>query len=84
MSNVPIKGPQGKGTAGRTDWPMPEAQESYEEEGKRDVVTDIPSMEPFDLKAPEGDHTPNGTTVLKDGKIGWSFQHGRGNGGVGV
>ena len=78
-----MKPPKGKSDYGN-DAQMPEPQERYEEEGLKDVVTDIPSMEPFDLKAPEEDHTPNGKTVLKDGRIGWSFQHGRGDGGVGL
>ena len=72
------EGPKGKAEAGRQDWPMPEAQERYEEEGKKDVVTDIPSMDPFDLKAPETDHTPNHTSGPKQAKTENFFHHGRG------
>jgi hypothetical protein len=82
--NGPNKGPQGKDEEGRMDWPMPETQERYEEEGDRDVIVGERSLEPFDHRAPEDDHTPNGKTVLKDGKIGWNFQRGRGNGGLGL
>ena len=82
---VPIKGPHGKGDAGRIGWPMPEPQEKYEEEGARpDIVDGNFTQDPFSLKAHEEDHTPNFTKAPKGEKIGWNFQKGRGNGGVGI
>jgi hypothetical protein len=77
------KGPVGKDEEGNLDV-MPEPQERYENNPVKDVVTDIPSMDGFELKAPEDNHTPNFTKAPKGGKIGWNFQHGRGNGGVGI
>jgi hypothetical protein len=80
---VPIKGPVGRDDEGGDSY-MPEPQEHYESYGEHIGVTDIPPLDPFDLKAPEGDHTPNHTKAPKGSKIGWNFQHGRGNGGVGI
>jgi hypothetical protein len=82
---IAIKGPQGKDAAGRQGWPMPEPQEMYEEEGGRpDVVDGNFVQDPFELKADAQDHTPNHTKGPKESKIGWNFQAGRGNGGVGL
>ena len=80
---------QGKGPVGKADYgneaSMPEPQERYDAHDEhRDLKDGNFTQDPFSLKAHEEDHTPNGKTVLKDGKIGWSFQHGRGDGGVGL
>lgn len=72
----PNKGPQGLDHEGND---AKEPQEPYEAmDGHRDVKDGNFTQDPFSLKAHEDDHTPNGKTVLKDGKIGWSFQRGRG------
>jgi hypothetical protein len=66
---LPIKGPQGKGTAGADRWPMPEPQERYEEVGGRiDKVDGNFTEDPFTLRAPESDHTPNHTSGPKPSK----------------
>ena len=75
----PNKGPQGKDLKSFNDTEMPEPQERYEEEGAHPDLKDGNfTQDPFSLKAHEEDHTPNGKEVLKDGKIGWNFQQGRG------
>lgn len=80
----PNKGPQGHSTYGGKSF-MPEAQERFEANGEHsDVKEGNFTDDPFTLKAHEEDHTPNHTKAPKGAKIGWSFQHGRGNGGVGV
>jgi hypothetical protein len=84
MNRGPNKGPQGKDDEGDGNEAYIGCQEEYEEEGHKDVVTDIPSINGFDLKAPEDNHTPNFTKAPKGEKIGWNFQHGRGNGGIGI
>jgi len=84
-SKVPIKGPQGKDEEGRLGWPMPEPQEAYEEEGGRiDKADGNFTQDPFELKAPESDHTPNFTSAPKSGKPEYGRHEGRGNGGVGL
>lgn len=80
---APNKGPQGKDREGNDSY-MPEPQEKYEEEGERDVVTDIPSLDPFALLAPETDHTPNHTAGPKPSRPEYGKHEGRGNGGVGL
>ena len=77
------KGPVGKDREGGNSY-MPEPQEKYEEEGQRDVVTDIPSLEPFDLRALDSDHTPNFTKGPKPTKTEYGKFTGRGDGGVGL
>jgi hypothetical protein len=78
----PNKGPVGMDHEGND---VDEPQEPYEEMGGHPDIKDGNfTQDPFSLKADEEDHTPNGKTVYKEGKIGWNFQHGRGNGGVGV
>ena len=83
---VPIKGPVGKDEEGNLDGFMPEAQERYEEEGgrSRDIVTDVPGLDPFRMMAPETDHTPNFTHNEKQSKPEYGKFEGRGNGGVGL
>ena len=66
----PNKGPQGKDQEGGDSY-MPEPQEQYEESGGHVGVTDVPSLEPFDLRAPESDHTPNHTKGPKPSKPGY-------------
>jgi hypothetical protein len=68
---IPIKGPVGKNNEGRRGWPMPEPQESYEENGVHsDLVDGNFTQDPFTLKAPEADHTPNASSSggIKKGK----------------
>jgi len=56
---IAIKGPQGTGSVSQW-WPMPEPQEEYEEEGGHvDIVDGNFTQDPFELRAPETDHTPN-------------------------
>lgn len=52
--------PRGKDASGHINFPMPEPQEKYEEEGgKIDVKDGNFTQDPFTLKASEEDHTPN-------------------------
>lgn len=82
---VPIKGPQGRDEEGNLTPPMPEPQEKYEGNDEHpDIVDGNFTQDPFSLKAHEEDHTPNYTRAPKGEKTGWNFQHGRGNGGVGI
>jgi hypothetical protein len=79
MSKIPIKGPVGKDAEGHLDWPMPEEQERYEEEGAHaDLVDGNFTQDPFSLKAPESDHTPNHTAAPKKEKAEYGkFSSGR-------
>ena len=81
----PNRGPQGKDLESFNDTAMPEPQERYEAYGEHvDYKGGEPTQDPFTLKAHEEDHTPNHTRAPKGEKTGWNFQHGRGNGGVGI
>ena len=62
----PNKGPQWK-TPVSDMWAVG-CQEEYENNPKRMAVTDIPSMDPFALKASDSDHTPNHTREPKQSK----------------
>ena len=63
------KGPKGKDEEGRMDWPMPEVQEKFEEQGDHaDFVGGEPEQDPMNLKAPESDHTPNATRAPRKDK----------------
>ena len=75
----PNKGPQGKDDEGRMDWPMPEAQEKYESGSvESDLCDGNFTQDPFSLKAPDSDHTPNHTKAPKSGKPGYGkFSTGR-------
>lgn len=55
-----------------------EPQEKYEEEGGRDEITGGRSLDPFDHRAPESDHTPNHTAEPKKAKVEYGkFSTGR-------
>jgi hypothetical protein len=75
-----MMGPKGKSDYGN-EAQMPEPQEYREANGEKDVVTDIPTMDPFELKAPEDNHTPN---MGGSSKPNYGKHEGRGNGGVGL
>ena len=81
----PNRGPQGKDLESFNDTAMPEPQEKFEaSDDHQDLVDGNFTQDPFSLKAHEEDHTPNYTRAPKGEKTGWNFQHGRGNGGVGI
>lgn len=84
MKTGPNKGPQGHSDYGADSEYMPEPQERYEEEGERDVITGDRSLDPFDHRAPETDHTPNHTEGPKPSKPEYGRHEGRGDGGVGL
>jgi hypothetical protein len=67
----PNKGPQGPKEIPEGDDALLGCQEEYETDMHHVGVTDIPSLEPFELKAPESDHTPNHTKGPKPSKSGY-------------
>lgn len=84
-ARIPVKDPVGKDDESGILKAGVEFQEKFEEEGGRvDVVDGNFVQNPFALKADDEDHTPNFTKAPKGEKIGWNFQAGRGNGGVGL
>ena len=77
MDKAPNKGPQGKDDEGDGPDSLIGCQEEYEG-GQHVGVTDIPGLEPFSLRAPEGDHTPNFTKEPKREKAEYGkFYSGR-------
>lgn len=76
---VPIKGPQGRDEEGNLTPPMPEPQEKYEGNDEHpDIVDGNFTQDPFSLKAPESDHTPNHVKGPKSGKTEYGkFSSGR-------
>lgn len=68
MDKAPNKGPVGKDDEGELDGMMPEHQERYERDGQKDVIDGPRSLDPFDHRAPDSDHTPNHTTGPKISK----------------
>lgn len=82
----PNKGPQGnKSAEGNGEEENVGDQKRFEAHDEhQDLVGGEPTQDPTTLKAHEEDHTPNFTRGPRGYKIGWNFNKGRGDGGVGV
>jgi len=67
--NGPNKGPQGYDEKSYSELTPPEPQEHYEAHDEhRDVKDGNFTQDPFSLRAPESDHTPNHTQAPKSAK----------------
>ena len=74
----PNKGPQGKDDEGDGEENMIGCQEEYEGGEKVDLKDGNFTQDPFSLRAPESDHTPNHTRGPKPAKTEYGkFSTGR-------